>query len=412
MLLQLTELDLSSELELLQVKVELTLLFFAKNLPTVNSKIRNFFKLNLLLSLAIALTGCQTSSPELPPQSLEKSRLDTELVLNNAVLEQSNKQDNTVWKIKAENITYSEDKKTAVLEKVVGNLLQDGKIILKISAKKGKIQDNGNIVILKEQIVASDPRNGSIMTSNLVEWRPQENLLLIQENLNAVHPNLEVNAQTGKYFTDTERLEIAGDVVADTSDPSLQLKCDRLIWNVGQALVTSPGALAIVRYDDQENITEQLVSDRAQVNLATHTATLNENIELISLQPKIQVASQSLIWNYQQRVGKTDQPIQIVDRDRQITLTGNQGEINLQQQIAKLKAGVQGINQQQASQLYARQLVWMLKTETVEAIGNVIYEQADPKARLTGEKAIGTLSNNNITVTSNGKQQVTSVIDN
>jgi LPS export ABC transporter protein LptC len=381
-------------------------------LPTLNSKIINFLKFNLFLLGAIALTACQTSSPKLPPQSLEKSRLDTQLVLNNAVLEQSNKQDNTVWKIKADNITYSEDKKTAVLSEVVGNLLQDGKIILKISAKEGKIQDNGNIVILKNQIVASDPRNGSIMTSELVEWRPQENLLLIKKNLTAVHPNLQVKAQTGTYLTDTESLEIEGDVVADASNPALQLKCDRLIWNLDQDLVTSPGALAIVRYDDQENITEQLVSDRAQVNLATHTATLNENIELISLQPKIQVASQSLIWNYQERVGKTDKPIQIVDRDRQLTLTGNQGEINLQQQIAKLKAGVQGINQQKASQLYASQLVWQIETQTVEAIGNVIYEQADPKARLTGEKAIGTLDNNNITVTSNGKQQVTSVIDN
>ena len=119
-----------------------------------------------------------------------------------------------------------------------------------------------------------------------------------------------------------------------------------------------------------------------------------------------------MIWNYQQRVGVADKPIQIVDRDRQITLTGNKGEIDLEQQIAKLKDGVQGINNKEASKLYARQLTWMMETEKVEAIGNVIYEQADPKARLTGEKAIGILGNNNITVTSNGKQQVTSVIDN
>ncbi len=381
-------------------------------MPTINLKVRTLFKYNLLLLLAIAFSSCQTSSPKLPPQGLEETRVNTRLVLNNAVLEQSNRQDNTVWKIKADNIVYSEDKKTAVLDRVVGNLLQDDKIILKISADKGEVKDNGNIVILEDRIVASDPRNGSVMKSNLIEWRPQESLLLIKDNLNAIHPNLEVNAQRGKYFTNTESLEIEGEVVADTIDPALQLKSDRLVWSIARDKIISPGAVEIVRYDERENVTDRLVSDRAEVDLIKSIATLNDNIELISIEPKIQVASQSLTWNYQQREGKTDLPIQILDRDRQITLTGNKGEIDLQQQIAKLNDGVEGIDPQQASQLYARQLIWMMDTEEIEATGNVIYEQADPKARLTGEKAIGIFGSNNITVKSDGKQQVTSVISN
>ena len=394
----------------MQAKVE-SEQFFQKSLHNISLKFRNFLKLNLLLCLAIAFSSCQISSSTPPSQSLEETRVNTQLILNNAVLEQSNKQDNTVWKIKADNIVYSEDKKTAVLDRVVGNLLQDGKIILKIRANQGEIQDNGNIVVLKEQIVASDPRNGSVMKSNLIEWRPQESLLLIKDDLTAIHPNLSVNAQRGKYFTNIESLEIEGDVVADTADPPLQLKCDRLIWDIALNRVTSPGAVDIVRYDEQKNVTDLLVGDRAEIDLTTTTATLTDNIELISLQPQIQVATQSLIWNYQQRVGKTDKPIQILDRENQITLTGNTGEVDLEQQIAKLKDGVQGIDRQQASQLYARQLIWMMETEKVEATGNVIYEQTDPQARLTGEKAMGTLGSNNITVTSNGKKQVTSVIN-
>jgi|GEM_PF-1130884 len=385
-------------------------------LPIYNfvlSKKLHLLKFGLLISIAIALIGCQTSSPDVRASSPEvTNREDTQLVLNNAILEQYNKQDNTVWKIKADNIVYSEDKKTASLDKVVGNLLQDNKIILKISAREGEVKDNGNTIILKEQIIASDPRNNSVIESSLVEWRPQENLLLIKENLTGIHPNLEVTADQGQYATDIESLEIEGNVVATSEKPPLQLTSDRLIWDVSQDLVSSPGAVEIVRFDENENITDELKSDRAKVNLATNTATLDNNIELISLEPKIQVASESLVWNYQQRRGNTDKPIQILDRDRNLTLTGNKGEIDLQQQIAKLRDGVKGINQPKASQLYARQLIWKMTTEEVEATGNVIYEQANPKARLTGEKAVGTLGNNNIVVTSNGKKQVTSIIDN
>ena len=369
-------------------------------------------KFGLLLLMAIALYGCQASSPT--PTSIPEvaNRENTQLVLNNAILEQSNKRENTVWKIKAENIVYSEDQKTATLERVVGNLWQSGKIILKISAKEGEVRDNGNTIVLKNRIVASDPRNGSVMESNLVEWRPQENLLLIKDDLSGIHSNLEVTASQGKYFTDRESLEIERDVVATTNKPAFQLTSDRLVWDISQDRVTSPGKVEIVRFDENENTTDKLVSDRATVDLGTNTATLNDNIELISLQPQIQVASESLVWNYQQRRGKTDRPIQILDRDRQITLTGNKGEFDLQQQVAKLKDGVRGINPKKASELYASQLTWKIATEEVEATGNVIYSQADPKARLTGEKAVGTLGNNNIVVTSNGKKQVTSVIDN
>ena len=371
-------------------------------------------KLKVLLSwLIITIVGCQPSTPDATPRAREReSRLDTQLVLNNAILEQSNKQEKTVWKIKADNIVYSEDKQIATLNKVVGNLWQDGIIIFKISAKTGEIRDNGNIILLNEKIIASDPRNGGIINTDVVEWRPQENLLLIKEKLNGTHPNLQVTAESGKYFTDIEQLEIQGNVVATTNQPSMQLKSDRLEWSIAQNEIKSPGAVEVVQYNEEQTITDKLFSDRAQVNLVSKTATLNQNIELITLEPPLQVATNFFSWNYLTRVGKTDQPIQILDRDRQISLTGNQGEINLQQQLAKLQDGVKGINQQEASELYARQLIWQIDSEKVEAIGNVIYEQADPQARLTGEKAVGTLSDNNIIVTSEGKNQVTTEINN
>ena len=365
----------------------------------------------LLLLLPIAIAGCRSSTPEVDPASLV-SRDDTQLVLNNAVLEQSNSQSNTVWKIKADNITYSDDNQIATLDKVVGNLYEGDSVILKISAKAGTIKDNGNVILLNGSVIANDPRNGSVITSKSIEWRPQENLLLIKEKLDGTHPNLEVTARQGKYFTDIEKLEIEGDVIATSNQPPLQLTSDRLEWNVPQSQIISPGAVELVRYDKNQTITDKLFSDRAELNLAQNQAILKQNIELISLTPALQVATDFLTWNYQERIGSTDRPIQILDRDRQISLTGNQGEINFPLQIAKLQGGVKGIDRQKASELYARNLIWKINTEEVEAKGNVIYEQATPKARLTGDSAIGSLKDNNITVTSNGKQQVTSIIDN
>ena len=366
-------------------------------------------QLNILLTiLIVSIFGCQTSTPN-SNQTVSETRSDTQLVLNNAVLKQSN--GDKVWKIKADRIVYSEDKQTATLDKVVGNLLQDDKIILKISANKGTVSDNGNLILLNGNIVVSDPRNDSVINANAIEWQPQENLLSIKDNLAGVYPNLNVTATEGKYFTDRESLEIQGDVVATTNQPSLQLKSDRLVWDIPQEKITSYDAIEIVRYDEK-TITDKLTSDRAEVNLAKNLIVLNKNIELITLDPRLQMATDSLTWNYKERTGKTEQPIQILDRDRAFSLTGNRGEIDLERSVAKLQNGVRGISQQKPSELYARQLTWNIDTEEVEATGNVIYEQSDPQAYLTGEKAVGTLGDNDIVVTSNGKEQVTSIIGN
>jgi LPS export ABC transporter protein LptC len=373
----------------------------------------NILLLMLLMGITLSITSCQSSDPNPDVNQVSStSRIDTELILNNAVLEQSNKQSNTVWKIKANNIVYSEDKKIATLTKVVGNLFQNDMVILKISAESGEVRNQGNIILLENQVIASDPRNNSVINSEQVEWRPQDNLLLIKSKLIGNHPNLKVVAKSGRYFTDTEKLEIEKDVEATTKQPALQLTSDRLEWNIPQGQVISPGSMKLVRYDQEQTVVDQLISDRAELNLQKHQATLNKNIELITSEPPLQVATDFLTWNYQSRIGKTDQPIQILDRDRHIDLTGNQGEINLQQQLATLQNGVQGINKKTESELYARKVTWKLDTEQVEATGNVIYEQVKPKARLTGEKAIGTLGNSNITVIGNDKQPVTSVIDN
>ena len=370
-------------------------------------------ELNAFLSLLLlmSIVSCQSSTPS-SSQASGESRLDTELILNNAVLEQSNKKENTIWKIRADRIDYSEDQQIANLDRVVGNLFYNGRIILKISADTGVIKHNGNVILLKGKIVAQDQRNGSIINSEAVEWRPQENLLLIKEKLSGTHPNLSVDAQSGRYFTDIEKLEIQQDVVATTNQPSLQLTSDRLDWNIPQSQIIIPDAVKIVRYDEQETITDRLVSDRAEFDLAKNIAILNRNIELIALDPPLQIATNALTWNYKDRIGTADQPIQILDRQRKLSLTGNQGEINFPQRIAKLKNGTKSVNQQKNAELYARQLTWQINSEKVEATGNVVYQQVNPKARLTGEKAIGTLGDNNIVVTSNGKKQVTSVIDN
>lgn len=366
----------------------------------------------LLPSALCLLNACSSSNPttgESPNRSV--ARTDTNLVLNNAILEQSNSQENSLWRIKAERTFYSEDKQTARLEKITANLLQDGKIILQISAKTGEIQDDGNVILLRDDIVVNDTRNQAILISEEVEWRSQEHVLIVRGNLTGSDSNLKVAAKEGRYYPQTESLELQGNIVATKKEPSLQLQTERLVWDIPQQTVKSDRPLQIVRYRDNK-ISDRIVAERGEVRLADHTAVLQQNVELRSFTPKIQIATNSIMWNYQTRFVSTDKPTQIVDADNQLTITGNQGQVDLNAEVAKLHGGVQGLNGRNQAKLYSQNLVWNIPTQRVEATGNVFYQQSNPQIDLTGDKAVGNLRENQVVVSNNSdrEQGVVSII--
>jgi LPS export ABC transporter protein LptC len=362
----------------------------------------------LLPSALCLLNACSSPNPT-TGKSPERSvaRTDTNLVLNNAILEQSNSRENSLWRIKAERTVYSDDKQTARLEKITANLLQDGELILQVSAKTGEIQDDGNVICLRDDIIVSDPRNQATMSSEEVEWRSQEHVLIVRGNLTGNQSDLKVTAQEGKYYPQTERLELQGNIVAIKREPSLELKTEHLVWDIPQQKVRSDRPLQIVHYQDKKmsdakhREAERVVAERGEVRLAENTAQLQQNVELRSFTPKIQIATNSVIWNYQTRLVSTDRPTQIVDLDNQLTITGNQGQIDLNTEVAQLRGGVQGFDGRNQAKLYSQDLVWNIPTQIVEATGNVFYQQSDPQLDLTGDKAVGNLKENQVVVSNN-----------
>ena len=331
----------------------------------------------IAVGLLSATVACRESKPQAKsqPQNTEiAGRPNTELVLNNAVLEQFNKQENLSWKIKSERTTYSDDKKIAYLDQVTGNLIQDGQLILQISAERGEVRDNGHLILLQDDIVAVDPRSQMILNSDRAEWRPQEHILTITENLRVDYSNLEVTANKAQYFTAQENLELTGQVIANMIDPYLILNTERLLWQIPQQKIIGNTAWQVVRYQD-DIVTDRLVADQGEVNLEQQTLNLNQNIEIISLDPQLQIATNSAQWNYQNRLITATEPIQVIDRQRQLDVTGNQGQVDLSTEIVTLQGGVKGIDNRDRSTLYSQELTWDIPSNTVTATGDVVYDE-------------------------------------
>lgn len=363
--------------------------------------------LGVILGLLTACPSAPTVNPS--PKNVSPPRENSQLMLNNATLEQANIKGQTLWKIQVKSAVYTPDKQKANLAQVRGNLFQDGKLVLQVSADNGEIVRNGENIVLKNNVLAIDPRNKTSLRSNAVEWRPKESLLELSQPLKGDHPKLTVEAQRGQYNPKLQQMDLFEKVQAVVPDRRLQLKTDHLSWNLFQHKLLSDRPTQITRFQDK-TITDQVDAQAVEVDLQQKIAIATGQIAFKSLSPPLQAIAEVLRWDYQNRQIQSDKPVKLIQYHDQITVTANRSRIDLITNIAYLSEGVRGVSDRKPAQLYTQNLIWNLDSQQIEAQGNVIYQQSQPQFNVTGDQATGILSTNNITVTGNPRDRVVTEI--
>ena len=358
----------------------------------------------------LALTACQPPDPLLKSSSSSPPPRESQLTLSNATLEQSNAKGQTLWKIQVKQAQYTPDRKNAKLKQLKGDLYSDGKVVLKVKADQGEILKDGAVIVLKDNIVAVDPRNQAVLRSQEVEWQPQGALLIARRDLQGEHPQVRLTAEEGRYATQSQQLTLKGNIVAVSDQRHLELKTEELVWQVAHHQLIGERPLKIARYQGQ-TVTDQMTAAKAEVLLKTKQVLVKDNTEFRSLKPPLQIAVNSLTWNYANRLVESQEPVQILDYQTKMAVTGNRGRVDLAQEMAWLTNGTKGTSEEQQSQLFADRLTWNMRAQTLEAWGNILYEQnRGTQFNLTGDKALGSLSNNTVVVTSYNPDRVVTEI--
>jgi len=361
---------------------------------------------SLCLTLIFGLTGCiEAPPPPSPTPGVKKAVDGPQLTLNNAVLEQANAQGQTLWKIQAVRSIYSQNSKIAKLEQITGNLFQDGEVVLEVSAKSGDIEQNGEVIFLKGDIIATDKRNGAVFQAKELKWYPQEGLLKVNKNFRGSHPQLEISALEAKYYSRSQRLELIGNIIGTNTEEKIQLKTEHLYWELAQEKLKGNKPVEIVRYENN-TVTDQVVANSLEIDFKKNLAELAGNIQFKSINPQVQVATNKASWNYQNRTINVPVPVEVKQQKEQLTMNANQAKVDLTKKVAYLEGGVKGTSLQKKAQIYSDQLVWSFEQEIINATGNVVYQQGEPKMQLKGVKAVGKLQDNSIVVSGNNNTKV------
>lgn len=372
-----------------------------------------FKKYLSLFCLWFLLTSCHgNKTSEETNNNNFKREVEQGLVLYNATLEQSNSDGKILWRLSTKKAIYTQDKESAILEDLTGNLYENGKIILKVSAKKGEVKNEGKEIYLSDNILAFDTRNNAEFKSKQLLWKPEENVMLIQGEggITANHPNLVINAKQAKYNTKNQLLELEKDILATTKNPSLQLKTKHLYWQIPEDKIIGNSLVNMVRYDDNKIVTDKLKSEQVEIDLKQNIAIINNNIEYQSLQPPLQAATNRITWYYVDRKMRANNPTKLIQTEEDMTLTANNVEFNLNENQVYLQGGIYGQAVKNEVEIYADNLLWNLDNQEINADGNVYYKQINPEFNLKGISAFGKLQEKSITVKGNQDNPVTTII--
>jgi LPS export ABC transporter protein LptC len=386
--------------------------FFLKKFLTALPMKLNWFCLPLTFLLVVGLTACSSKSPNNQANSSASSgqNTDSNLTFFGVAFEQFDEVGRPIWKVNAKAAKYTKEKQIGQAESPYGELYQDGKVVYQIKAERADIEQDGKQLFLKGKIVATDPSNGIVLRGNELEWRPQEDLLIVRNQLNGTHQKLQAVAQEAKVKTREQRMEFSGGVIAKSADPQLVMQTEHLIWQIKEEKLIGDRPIQIDRYKNNQ-ITDRGRGNTAEINLKTKIATVTKNAQLELLDPPMQITSNSMTWNMNSETVTTNSPLRVFHKAENVTVTANQGEMKIPQKTVYLTGNVNAIGQRRQS-LKSRTLTWYLDNKLVEAQGNVVYRQIEPPLNFTGDTAVGNLQTENIVVKggSTGGRVVTEII--
>ncbi|MBE9049294.1 LPS export ABC transporter periplasmic protein LptC [Nostocales cyanobacterium LEGE 11386] len=357
----------------------------------------SFVLLPVTFFLVMGLAACGGKSPtNSQSNDASSSSEESNLTFFDVTLEQADEVGRPLWKVQAKKATYTQEKQIGQAENPYGELYQDGKAVYQIKAEQAEIKQDGKQLFLKGKILATDPSNGIVLQGNELEWRPQEDLLIVRNQLNGTHKQLQAVAQEARVKTREQRMEFSGGVVAKSADPQMQIRTEHLIWQIKEEKLIGDRPVQIDRYNNNQ-ITDRGKGDAAEVNLKTKIAIIKQNAQLDLVDPPTQIASNSITWNMNSETVATNAPVRVFQRAENVTVTANRGEMKIPQKVVYLTGNVNAIGQRQQT-LKSNQLTWYLDKKLLEAQGNIVYRQIDPPLNFTGETAVGNLQTENIVV--------------
>lgn len=381
------------------------------------------------------LRTCASSRGDLTEFGSDEA-IEAELSLQAVTLEQPDIDGSLLWRLEADSVTYVPETQRAELLGLKGEFYEEGEKIYTVVADEGEVEQNGNTLFLRGNLVATRIEDDLVIEGELLKWQPKQGLLRMGDFENEMtgtgsesrspvtisNPTIQAVAQSLIVNNKQDRVDMSGGVIARRKvEPWLTFASEALVWLTDQSLIRADQQLVVERFatDSSETPTEtptdRLVGGSGNAQLDDNIVTVEQSVrldsQLDSRSEGLSVESDRAVWDVAAQTVEMDQPVDIAQPARQLTASANRASVDLAEQIIYLIGNVRANGAKNDTRLVADSVTWRTLSQEVEAEGNVRYQQAaNPEATLSGPKAIGNIEDGTLVVIGDGASDVVTEI--
>lgn len=363
--------------------------------------------LSLLVTLFLGITACNQQNQS--QENISNEVRESDLTLNDVTLEEASEAGEMLWRVKSKQAAYVKNQELVRVTKPEGELFRDGKLAYKITALQGEVYQNGDRILLIEEIEVYDIHNQIIIRGKQLEWLTEPGIIIVRNNITGNNEQLQASAQMAKVISLEKRIEFYDQVVIMFKEPVLKIQTDQLFWEIDKKKLIANKPIKIEELKDKKVI-GIAYGEESEFNLESQIATMKKNVQLLRINPKIQISSDLMIWNMPQDLIDSPGPITVLEKGEKVVLQANKGQGNFQKNTFVLSGDVVGVGQQNQAQLNSDRLTWYSNNQTFEAEGNVFYRQVDPPFNVRGPRAVGQLKNEKVIIQGGNNNVVTEII--
>ncbi len=338
----------------------------------------------------ILMTGCAAplrEQPEATPTP-DTASATPDLTYEDITLTESLPDGSKLWQLTASTATYEQNQTSASLTNVKGEFYDEQDRSIRVEAEKGSIfpQDQRLELEGEVQVVASHYQLQ--LQTDRIEWLPQLN-------------QMTAIGQVQITQIDTAELQSQPPTESQLPTESQPPTSSQLDTSPAQTQAPSTSEAPVNSEDpanppaDPQPLTLmglQINSDRAMLDFTTNQLELSNNdptqpIEASAVEPPLQVKALSLIWKIEAEQVIGQDQVEVFHQREQIRLTGDQLTAQLTEDRLTLSGNAYARAEETDLELWSDQMGWTIGSPTIEAAGNVRYQQPNQSLIVTGSTA-------------------------
>lgn len=376
---------------------------------TILSRIQNRFLLLSLVALLGTVSACNRGAQVSSPETEEDSdvELTTDLVFDNITLEQSDDEGNLRWRMIADQALYSQDQRDATIDNPSGQFFQENQPAFSVTADKGEVEQDGTKLLLLGNVVLTDEETGAMLKGDRMRWVPENNTIVMLKNITADHPDFKLAADEIRVWMDDDKVEVSGNVKAETTDKTLQLNGESFVWLIEEQRLMSDNLVRFQQREDKK-ITARAQGNEVEYDIENQIANLNKDAIVVLQDPPVRVTGDALQFNQGDNTVSASKRFTVFHQAEKVNMVADEGRGNLENEVFKMNGNVIVTAARNQARLRSDKLTWTIPTQAIVAEGNVVYRQTDPIFNLKGARAVGKLEDETIVVS--GNRVVTEII--